>query len=258
MAGAPAGAREEPGPTAAPATARIAAQTRIELLLTLRRGESVLLTFAIPMLLLGFFSKIDVVSVGPDRIGFLFPGIIALAVMSTAMVSLAIATGFERSTKVLKRLGASPLRRHELLAAKTVSIVLIEVLQIVVLTAEALLLGWRPDGVQVAALVGALVLGTIAFAGIGLLLAGTLPALTTLAAANGLYLVLLLVGGMVVPIDKFPSSMRPIVRALPSGALSDACHGALGGGGVPAHAWLVLALWAIAAPLLAARLFRWE
>ena len=128
----------------------------------------------------------------PDRIGFLFPGIIALAVMSTAMVSLAIATGFERSTKVLKRLGASPLRRGELLAAKTVSIVLIEVLQIVVLTAEALLLGWRPDGVQVAALVGALVLGTIAFAGIGLLLAGTLPALTTLAAANGLYLVLLL------------------------------------------------------------------
>ncbi len=217
-----------------------------------------LLTFAIPMLLLGFFSKVDVVSVGSDRVGFLFPGIIALAVMSTAMVSLAIATGFERSTKVLKRLGASPLRRGELLAAKTASIVLIEMLQIVVLTGEALLLGWRPDGVQLGALVGALVLGTIAFAGLGLLLAGTLPALTTLAAANGLYLVLLLVGGMIVPIDKFPPAMQPVVRALPSGALSDACHGALGGGGVPLHAWVVLGVWAIAAPVLAARFFRWE
>lgn len=250
--------RARPERRAASRSARVAAQTRIELLLTLRRGESVLLTFAIPVLLLGFFSKVDILPVGDDPIGFLFPGIVALAVMSTAMVSLAIATGFERSTRVLKRLAVTPLRRSELLLAKTASIVLVEVLQIIVLTAEGFALGWRPHGVHLLALVGAIVLGTIAFAGLGLLLAGTLPALTTLAAANGLYLVLLLLGGMVVPISKFPSGFRPVVRALPAGALSDACRGALGGAGVPGHAWVVLVIWAVVAPLAASRLFRWE
>lgn len=237
---------------------RVAAQTRIELLLTLRRGESVLLTFAIPVLLLAFFTKVDVVSIEADRIDFLFPGIVALAIMSTAMVSLAIATGFERSTKVLKRLGITPLRRSELLAAKTISIVVIEAGQIIVLTIESMLLGWRPGGVNVPAFIVAVALGTVAFAGLGLLLAGTLPALTTLAAANGLYLVLLLVGGMVIPIDTFPEAMQPLVRALPSGALSDALHGAISGGGIPGHAWLVLVIWAVVAPVLAARFFRWE
>ncbi|HEY7939986.1 MAG TPA: ABC transporter permease [Acidimicrobiales bacterium] len=237
---------------------RVAAQTRIELLLTLRRGESVLLTFAIPVLLLGFFSKVDILPTGADPVGFLFPGILALAVMSTAMVSLAIATGFERQLGVLKRLGVTPLRRGELLAAKTLAIVLIEVLQVLILTAEAYLLGWRPHDPAVLALIVAMLLGTVAFAGLGLLMAGVLPALTTLAAANGLYLVLLLLGGMIVPLAKLPAPLRTLSRALPAGALSDACRGALTLGTVPTHAWVVLACWAVVAPILAAATFRWE
>ena len=51
-------------------------------------------------------------------------------------------------------------------------------------------------------------------------MAGTLPALTTLAAANGLYLVLLLLGGMVIPLDELPSGLRAVAEALPAGALS--------------------------------------
>jgi ABC-2 type transport system permease protein len=237
---------------------RVAAQTRIELLLTLRRGESVLLTFAIPVLLLGFFSKVDILPTGADPVTFLFPGILALAVMSTAMVSLAIATGFERQLGVLKRLGVTPLRRGELLAAKTLAIVLIEILQVLILTAEAYLLGWRPHDPAVLALIGAMLLGTVAFAGLGLLMAGVLPALTTLAAANGLYLVLLLLGGMIVPLAKLPAPLRTLSRALPAGALSDACRGALTLGSVPTHAWVVLACWGVLAPIVAAATFRWE
>lgn len=239
-------------------SARLLAQTRIELLLTLRRGESVLLTFAIPVVVLAFFSKVDVLPTGDHPINFLYPGTVALAVLSTAMVSLAIATGFERQMGVLKRLGATPLRRGELLGAKTLAIVAIEILQVAVLTAEAVALGWRPHGTQVLPLIGVIVLATIAFAGLGLLLAGTLPALTTLAAANGLYLLLLLIGGMIVPLEKLPSAVRVVARALPVGALSDGCHAALGGGSVPGHAWAVLVAWAIVAPLVASRTFRWE
>jgi len=238
---------------------RLAAQTRIELLLTLRRGESVLLTFAIPVLLLAFFSKVDVLPTGFRRpIDFLFPGVLALAVMSTAMVSLAIATGFERQSGVLKRLGSTPLTRAELLGAKTIAMIAIEVLQVVVLVVEALLLGFRFGGAHLGVALAGAILATIAFAGIGLLMAGALPALTTLAAANGLYLVLLLLGGMVIPLTKLPSGLRAVARALPAGALSDVLHSALRGAAAPGRSWLVLIAWAIAAPALAATRFRWE
>lgn len=240
-------------------TRRLLAQARVELLLTLRRGESVLLTFAIPMLLLAFFSKVDVLPTGTnDPVDFLLPGILALAVMSTAMVSLAIATGFERSMGVLKRLGSTPLTRPELLGAKTIAMVVIEVLQLVVLVIEGYLLGFRFSGAAIGAAFAGAVLATIAFAGIGLLMAGTLPALTTLAAANGLYLVLLLLGGMVIPLDKLPSGLRALAQVLPAGALSDVFHGALGSGAIPGRAWIVLVVWAVIAPVAAAARFRWE
>ncbi|MBI2708226.1 MAG: ABC transporter permease [Actinobacteria bacterium] len=239
----------------------VGAQWRVELLLTLRRGESVLLTFLIPALLLGFFSLVDVLPRVPgttDPVDSLAPGILALAVMSTAMVSLAIATGFERQQGVLKRLGATPLTRRELLVAKILAVVSVEVLQVGLLIVEGVALGWRPpaDGLVVAA--AALLLATVGFAGVGMLMAGTLPALTTLAAANGLYLVLLLLGGMVVPLSRLPGPVATVARALPSGALAAATEGALARSGVPAWAWGVLAVWAVVGPAVAAARFRWE
>ena len=234
------------------------AQTRVELTLTLRRGESLLLALGIPVLLLGFFSVVDVLPTGRRHpVDFLAPGVLALAVLSTAMVGLGIATGFERQYGVLKRLGATPLGRPSLIAAKTLSILAVEVLQVVVLVAVALALGWHPHLCPAA--LPAMILATIAFAGLGLLMAGTMRGEAVLAAANGLYLVLLLLGGMVVPLSKLPTALRALARALPAAALSDALHATLGAGKpVPAHAWLVLLAWAIAAPAAAALTFRWE
>jgi ABC-2 type transport system permease protein len=238
--------------------AALTAQTRTELTLTLRRGESVLLTLGIPLLLLVFFSLVDVLPHGEgDAVDFLAPGILALAVMSTGMVSLGIATAFERQYGVLKRLGSTPLGRPRLLAAKVTSILAIEVIQTIVIVVAALLLGWDP-AFQPLAIV-AIVLGTIAFGGLGLLMAGTLRAEVTLAAANGLYLVLLLLGGMVVPLDKLPAWLQRIADLLPAGALTQALTGTLtAGGSVPARAWAVLVVWAILTPSLAAATFRWE
>jgi ABC-2 type transport system permease protein len=237
----------------------LAGQTRVELLLTLRRGESVLLTLIIPILLLVFFSSVDILPVGvKDPVDFLAPGILALAVMSTAMVGLGIATGFERQYGVLKRLGSTPLGRPRLLGAKTISIVGVEVLQVAVLVAVAVALGWDPLHSSFGAAAAAILLATVAFAGLGLLMAGTLRGEVVLAAANGLYLLLLLLGGMVVPLTKLPGALRPVARALPAGALSDALHHSLGGGHAGSSYWLVLAAWAIAAPVAAAVTFRWE
>lgn len=235
------------------------AQTRAEVAMTLRRGDAVLLTLGIPVLLLVFFSLVHVLpTTTKEPITFLAPGILALAVMSTAMVSLGIATGFERGYGVLKRLGTTPLGRPALLAAKITAILAVELVQVAVLVPVALGLGWDPHG-DVLAGIAAFLGATVAFAGLGLLMAGALRPEVTLAAANGLYLVLLLLGGMVVPLAKLPGGLADAARLLPAAALSDSLFHALGvGGAVPLEAWLVLLVWAVAAPVAAALTFRWE
>ena len=241
----------------------LSAQTGAEIYMTLRRGETLLLTLGIPVVFLLFFSKVSVVSTPTaNPVDFFVPGILALAVMSTAMVSLGIATGFERGYGVLKRLGSTPLGRPRLLGAKIITIVAVELLQAAVLLPVGLALGWNPGGgagVAVAGAVAAILLGSAAFAGIGLLMAGTLRAEVNLAAANGLYLILLLLGGMIVPITKLPSGLASFAKLLPAEALSAALHATLGAGtSVPPESWAVLAVWAVAAPVAAAVSFRWE
>jgi ABC-2 type transport system permease protein len=229
--------------------------------MTLRRGETLLVTVGIPVAFLLFFSTVHVVDVGPHAVRFFLPGILGLAVMSTAMVSNGIATGFERGYGVLKRLGATPLGRPRLLAAKVSAVVVVELIQAVVLVPVGLGLGWGAPGggIGIGPALGVALLATVAFGGIGLLLAGVLRAEVNLAAANGLYLVLLLLGGMIVPLSRLPSGLATVARALPAAALSSGLHSALGSGGaVPLHSWVVLAVWAVVVPAGAALTFRWE
>ncbi len=227
--------------------------------MTLRRGETLLLTVGIPVTFLVFFSTVHVVNVGKAAVTFYLPGILALAVMSTAMVSLGISTGFERGYGVLKRLGATPLGRPRLLGAKVTAILLVEVVQAAVLVPVGIGLGWTPPGGQGWAALAVILLATIGFGGLGLLLAGVLRAEVNLAATNGLYLVLLLLGGMIVPLSKLPSGLAAVAKVLPAAALSSGLHAVLGTGStVPAPAWVVLGLWAVVAPLAAALTFRWE
>lgn len=193
-----------PRPGAAPVGRMIAAQTVLETRMLLRNGEQLLLTVIIPSLLLVLFSTVDIVDTGADAaVDFLAPGVLALAVMSTAFTGQAIATGFERRYGVLKRLGASPLPRWALMTSKTLSVLVTEVLQVLLLAAIALGLGWSPHGGPLPVLV-LLALGTAAFSGLGLLMAGTLRAEATLAAANLVFLLLLVGGGVIVPLDRFP------------------------------------------------------
>lgn len=239
---------------------RLRAQVEMELRLVSRNGEQLLLTLGIPVLLLVFFSLVDVLPTGTDDpIDFLAPGVLALAVMSTAMVSLGIGTGFERAYHVLKRLGATPLGRGRLIAAKIIAVAVVELVQLAVLVPVAYALGWDPSAPRWWLAPVAVVLGTMAFAGLGLLLAGRLRGEVNLAAQNGLYLVLLLVGGMVIPFEELPGGLREVGRALPSGALADVLRDSLtGAGDRTAAAWGTLACWAVAMPLLARRTFRWD
>ncbi|MEV3995284.1 ABC transporter permease [Streptomyces halstedii] len=248
-----------PRPGAAPLPRMIAAQTALETRMLLRNGEQLLLTVVIPALLLVLFSAVDVVDTGAgEPVDFLAPGVLALAVMSTAFTGQAIATGFERRYGVLKRLGASPLPRWALMTAKTFAVLVTEVLQIVLLTVMAFALGWSPQGNPFAVLL-LLVLGTAAFSGLGLLMAGTLKAEATLAAANLVFLLLLVGGGVIVPLEKFPEAAQSVLGLLPIAALSDGLRGVLQHGApMPWGDLGILAGWAAAGLGAAARFFRWE
>ncbi|MFJ4867920.1 ABC transporter permease [Streptomyces sp. NPDC088757] len=247
-----------PRPGAAPVGRMIAAQTALETRMLLRNGEQLLLTVIIPSLLLVLFSTVDVVDTGAGKsVDFLAPGVLALAVMSTAFTGQAIATGFERRYGVLKRLGASPLPRWALMTSKTLSVLVTEVLQVALLTAIALALGWSPHGNPLSVLL-LLVLGTAAFSGLGLLMAGTLRAEATLAAANLVFLLLLVGGGVIVPLEKFGAA-GDVLALLPIAALSDGLRDVLQGGApMPWGDALVLAVWAVLGLGAAARFFRWE
>ncbi|MEV0353754.1 ABC transporter permease [Nonomuraea sp. NPDC050680] len=248
-----------PAPAAAPFARMVMAQAAAETRATLRNGEQLLLTLIIPVLLLVGFSLAPLIDVGGGRrIDFLAPGVLALAIMSTAFTGQAIATGFERRYGVLKRLGATPLSRAGLLLAKTVAVLAVEGVQVVVIVAVALALGWRPQGSPVGALLLVL-LGTAAFSGLGLLMAGVLRAEATLAAANLVYLVLLGAGGVIFPLAKFPAGMRPALEVLPISALTGGLRSVLAGGAaLPLGALGVLAAWAVLSLGIAARTFRWE
>lgn len=237
----------------------VAAQTRVEMLLTVRRAESLLVTLVIPLGILVFFSSVDAVNTTyKDPVDFLVPGVLALAVMSSAMVSLGIATGYERRYGVLKRLGSTPLSRAGLLSAKTLNVLVFEVFQTTLIVLTGLALGWHATGGLVLAIV-LLLVGTVAFAGIGMLLAGTLRAEANLAVANGLFLVLLFLGGMAYPLAKLPDAIETFAKALPAAALSETVRAALSPGrAFPTGELVVLLVWAIAAPLAAIRWFRWE
>src|SRR5215472_1539403 len=177
----------------------VAAQAGLELRGLVRNGEQLLLTLIIPVLLLVVFSSEALISVGRgSRIGFIAPGILALAVLSTSFTSLAIGTAFERRYGVLKRLGATPLSRSGLIAAKAATVLAVEAGQVVLIVVVSLLLGWRPVTTPVSVLSAAavLIVGSLAFSGLAMLMAGTLRAEATLAAANLVYLILLGIGGI--------------------------------------------------------------
>lgn len=235
------------------------AQYRTELRLSLRNGEQLLVNLFIPLGLLIFFSKVRVLnSDDTDPVDFLAPAVLGLAVMSSSLVSLGIGTGFERFYGVLKRLGATPLGRPRWVAAKFAATFTIELGQWAVLIPTGMLLGWSPAGGWVGAVAGA-VLGTAAFGGLALLMAGTLGGMTNLAACNGIYLALMVTGGMIVPFDELPGGLQAVAKIFPAAPLADIMIGSLQAGQqVHAASWIVLGAWALVTPVLAAWRFRWN
>ncbi len=245
---------------AAPLSHQILIQVQYELLLTLRRGENILVTLIVPVMLLIFFTSLNIVpSVSGSAINFLLPGILAIAIMAAGMVNLGIATAYERYYGVLKRLGSSPLPRSGLIIAKVLSILVLEVIQVLLLVGVAVLLyRWQPAGSPLLTLL-AIALGTITFAAFGLAMAGALRVELTLAGANALFLVFVFLGGGVLPLNRLPGPLAALAELLPATALTQALQATMtNGGSLPGYPLLVLTIWAVVVLVIAIRTFKWE
>lgn len=247
-----------PAPGAASTASRWWAQGRLEWRLLMTNGEQLLLTLVIPLAALVAVTMLDLASVAEAT-----PGVMALAVLSSAFTATAIATGFERRAGVLKLLGATPLRRSGLLAGKTLATLALIVVQLAAIAVTALLLGWEPTPLGPSAwlaLATVVALGTAALGSWGFALAGLLRAEATLAVANAIFLLLLFAGGTVLPAERLPGALGTLVGLLPSAALGDALRTVLGPDTVGSLAGplLVLTLWAAGGVTVAVRTFRWE
>jgi ABC-2 type transport system permease protein len=245
---------------AAPAWRRVVAQTAFETRMILRNGEQLLVTVVLPvMLLLGLVltSFVDLDTGGASRVDFVTPGVLALAVMSTAFTSQAIATAFDRRNGVLRLMSTTPLGRGGLLAGKVLGVLAVEVVQVIVISGVALALGWQPVLAGVPAAVLAVLLGTAAFTSLAMLLAGTLRAEGVLAVANLVLVLLTVGGGVLVPAEQLPGPLAHVALLLPSGALGEAMRGALLDGSVPPFSVVVLLGWTAALGWGAGKLFRW-
>lgn len=251
-----------PSPGAATTPAMLRSQVAMELRLLSRNGEQLLLTLVIPLMLLVLGTRSnDIVDLGAGRsIDIITPGILALAVLSTSFTSLAIATGFERRYGVIKRLGASPLPRWGLMLGKVGAIAIVEIAQLALLSGVGVLLGWDPHGglTAFAQMLLLAVLGTAAFGSLGLLIAGTLRAEATLAVANLVYVLLLVGGGLLVPLSRYPEAARHVLELLPSGALGQGLRDTFAGQGPGAFSIVVLIVWAVTCGLGVSRTFKWE
>lgn len=237
----------------------ILAQAALELRLIMRAGESLVITFGIPLGILVFFSVVDVVPTGDlDAVAFLVPGVLAISVAATGLVAIAIQTAFERKYGVLKRLGATPLTTTGFLIAKSLTVVALVAVQTMLVFGLALgALGWRPGGGVVLVPVG-LLLGALACTSLGLLIAGTLRAEATLAMTNAVFLVLLMVSGVAFDAEVLPASVAAVGAALPVGATAKLLRTGLETGTFVWSSAGVLAVWTLAAIAAAKRWFRWE
>ncbi|HZI98630.1 MAG TPA: ABC transporter permease [Actinomycetales bacterium] len=245
--------------TAAPVARRVRAQGLFEARVMLRNGEQVLLTLVLPALLLVGLARTSVVPIdgAAERIDLVAPGVLALAVMSTAFTGQAIGTAFDRRYGVLRLLATTPLGRGGLLAGKVLAVLAVIAVQVVVLGTLAAVLGWRPAASGLPAAVVAVAAGAAAFTALGLLLAGTVRAEGVLAGANLLWVLLVVGGGVVVPASTLPAPLSDLAPLLPSGALGDAMRAALTDGAVDGVALVVLVVWAVAASAAVRRWFRW-
>lgn len=243
-----------PNPQRASLSKMALAQGRVEAKLMLRHGEQLLVNLVIPAAVLIAAAYVPLFG---DQTSFnsLVPMVFAVAATSAGFTGQAIALAFDRRYGALKRAGASGVPPWTIITGKILGVLATVVVQVVVLGAIALYLGWRVS--LAGALFGlvALFFGVAAFTAMGLLMGGTLSSEMVLALANLIWIAFMgIVGWVVYSGDLAHAGVWNVVPTVAlAGALAEAVELRFN-----AIAWCSLAVWSVVAIVGAVRLFRFD
>lgn len=195
-------------------------------------------------------------------VDFLMPGILAMALMQLGLFATATPLVSLRQEQVLRRLGATPLPRWQLLASQVMLRLTIGLAQ------AAIIIGVSVEFFKVqiqgnyAALAGLVVLGALMFVALGYLIASIAKTVESASGiSSAINFPMMFLSGIFFPLAALPAFLTPIVRALPLTYLADAFR-QVSIGSVPEFPITVdvavLGAWIVVCGLLSARLFKWE
>lgn len=233
------------------------------------RPESRLARAVVDDLLQRAAGRADVVSArdelvtepGTRYVDFLVPGLVGMNIMSAGMWGIGWVIVEDRQKKLLRRMVATPMRRSHYLLAFVIVRLLFLVLEVPVLVGFGMLAFGVPLRGSVVALGVMAVLGALAFAGLGLLVASRAKNTQTASGLmNVVMMPMFVLSGVFFSAEHFPRAVQPLVRALPLTALNDGLRAVMNeGAGLVALAPQAALLAGVAAASFAAslRLFRW-
>jgi len=201
-------------------------------------------------------------AVGARYIDWLIPGLLGMNIMGTGMWSIGFSVVWARTRRVLKRLAATPMSRRDYLLAQMLARLVFLGLEVGALLGFAALAFSVPIRGSLWTLSGVVLLGALAFGGLGLLVASRAR---TIEAASGWMnfsmLPMWVVSGVFFSSAHFPAPMQPFIHALPLTALNDALRAVMLDGATPREVGAeaaILGAWAVVCFSISLRIFRWK
>lgn len=220
------------------------AQAKMESILFLRHGEQQLLSLVIPLVMLIGLSVLPGL-LDDQNVQAVYPMTLAVALMGAAFTGQAIAVAFDRRYGALKRIGASGVPTWALIGGKVCAVAVVVLVQVIILTIVASILGWSPEivGIPFAVIIG--VLGVAAFTSFGLFLGGTLSSELVLALSNTVWFVFLGAAVFATMADSLSESTNNLLKFFPSVALTEGFSAAMNDGHFDVMAAAILLGWAV-------------
>jgi len=230
---------------------------RYEILRTLRNRVFYAITLALPLVL--YYSVASGQRNGTFD-GTAFPLYFMTAMAVYGAMYAAVAPGAriarDRSRGWLRQLQITPLRARTDFAAKAASAYLLALPTLVLLYLAGASLGVRLDADQWLELTGLLLAGLVPFVVMGFILGYLVPVDALAAALGGVVVLFALLGGVFGFQLATSGPLFDVLKCLPSYWLVQAGKTTLGGGGWPAQAWIVVAVWTVALIPAAALAYR--
>ena len=229
-----------------------------------RNREAAFFTFLLPIIFLVLLGSVygDEEIDGVPGSTYLLAGMIGYGVAATAFAGLAISFVVRRESGVLKRVRGTPMPPAVYIAAviaSTLVVIAIEVAAQILLGRFALDADWPASPVSFAAV---LLLGTAAFAALGLAITGLVRSSEgSSAVVNAVYLPMTFISGSFFSTRSFPDFLEAVSDVLPLTFLLRLLRTLfIDGETLASHpGWLAaLTVWGVAGLAIALRTFRWE